>query len=233
MTSQPDPREFVGVGLYTITDAAQLLKAPPRTIRRWMEGYDYSREGERRHVEPLWRPDLPEIDGEVEISFRDLIELRFVRAFTEIGLGLKAIRNCLDVARDCIGSDRPFSTGRFRTDGKTIFLESLGHSEDPKLLDLRKTQYVFRDVVEQTFRDLDLEDDMVARWRPYRGKETIVVDPARAFGQPIATAFGVPTIVLFEAARAEGSAARAAALYEVDPAVVRDAVRFHEELAAA
>lgn len=31
--------EFVGVGLYSVADAAQLLKAPPRTLRRWLDGY--------------------------------------------------------------------------------------------------------------------------------------------------------------------------------------------------
>ena len=35
--------EFVGVGLYSVADAAQLLKAPPRTLRRWLDGYDYKK----------------------------------------------------------------------------------------------------------------------------------------------------------------------------------------------
>lgn len=232
MTLHVDIREYVGVGLYTLGEAAHLLKIPPRTIRRWVSGYDYRKDGAIHHLGPLWRPDLPEIQGTVEISFRDLIELKFVHAFVDIGIGLKAIRKCLDFARECVNSDRPFSSGRFRTDGKTIFLESLQHSEDPKLLDLKRKQLVFKNVVEQTFKDLDLEDDIVTRWRPYRGKESIVVDPRRAFGQPIATASGVPTIVLAEAVEAEGSAARVAALYEVERSVVQDATRFHEELAA-
>lgn len=78
-----------------------------------------------------------------------------------------------------------------------------------------------------------MEQDVVRRWRPFGGKDSIVVDPARSFGQPVAARFGVPTIVLAEAVEAEGSVARVAAVYEVDQAVVRDAVRFHAELAAA
>ena len=233
MNASVNPREFVGKGIYSLSDAATLLMAPPRTIRRWMTGYSYQQRGQRRHVSPLWHPDMPQTDGDDELSFRDLIELRFVRAFTEMGLGLKAIRNCLDHARECIETDRPFSSGRFQTDGRTIFLESLDHSNDPKLLDLRSKQYVFRTVVQQTFRDLDLEDDLVTRWRPFHGKPSIVIDPLRSFGQPIAAKFGVPTAVLAEAVDAEGSVARAAALFEVDPQVVRDAVRFHKELAAS
>ena len=148
---------FVGIGLYSLADAAQLLKAPPRSLRRWMEGYDYKSHDEVRHVQPLWMPDIPRIADEVELSFRDLMELRFVRAFVEKGIGLQAVRNCLIYARKCIDTDRPFSSGRFRTDGRTIFLESLIDSEDPKLLDLKKKQYVFKKVVEQSFKDLDLD----------------------------------------------------------------------------
>jgi uncharacterized protein (DUF433 family) len=198
-----------------------------------MAGYSYEQEGECRHVPPLWQPDIGVIEDQLELSFRDLIELRFVRAFVGMGMDLRAVKSCMELARKYVESDRPFSSGRFRTDGKTIFLESLDRLDEPALLDLRKKQYVFKSVVEQTFRDLDVEQDTVRRWRPYGGKDSIVVDPERSFGQPVAARFGVPTIVLAEAVEAEGSVARVAALYEVDQAVVRDAVKFHEGLVAA
>ena len=106
-------------------------------------------------------------------------------------------------------------------------------SGEPKLLDLKKKQYVFKQVVEQSFKDLDLDGDTVTRWRPYRGKDSIVVDPSRAFGQPVAFATGVPTVVLAEAVKAEGSISRVAAIYEVEKSVVKDAVKFERELMAA
>ena len=233
MNMRAPSTDLIGIGLYTVGDAARLLRTPARTVRRWLAGYEYRRDGERRHVTPLWQPDLQHPEDGVELSFRDLIELRFVRAFTGIGLDLRTIRACLAAARSAIDSDRPFSSGRFRTDGKRIFLELTRGTDDPALLDLKNRQYVFPKIIEQTFSDLDLEDDLVVRWRPWKGKDSIVIDPHRSFGQPVAAAFGVPTIVLAEAVEAEGCVARVAALYEVDPAVVRDAVAFHKELAAA
>lgn len=234
MVTAPAVSEYVGVGLYALGDAAKLLQAPPRNIRRWLGGYVYrDTSGEVHRMPPLWDTDLPKADDHIELSFRDLIELRFVKAFVEAGIGLKAIRYCLDYARSCVDSDRPFSTGQFRTDGKTIFLESLERAGEPKLLDLRRKQYVFKQVVGRSFKDLDLEDDAVAQWRPFHGKASIVVDPKRAFGQPIAANYGVPTVVLAEAVKAEGSEARVARLFEVSPSVVRDAVRFEGELLAA
>lgn len=223
----------LGVGFYTVPDAARLLKIPPLNVRRWLGGYSYKHNGETHTSPPLWTPDLPPFDNKIELTFRDLIELRFVSGFVSAGLHLKTIRHCLDYARTLVDDPRPFSTQRFQTDGKTIFLDSVRDSGETEVLDLRKKQYAIKQVIERTFKDLDIEANAVARWRPYRGKESIVIDPMRAFGKPIANASGVPTVALADAVTAEGSVERVSRLYDVDPAVVRDAVSFEEALRAA
>lgn len=196
---------------------------------------------------PLWQPQLPAHERHIELGFRDLIELRFVSAFIDKGLGIHTIRCCLGHASALVGDNRPFSTRRFHTDGRTIFLSfvdeaiaslsetlpDIPEAERARLIDLKTRQYVFRDVIQQTFKDLDLDDDAVARWRPFRGKGTIVIDPKRAFGQPIATETGVPTSALADAVIAEGSEKRVAALFNVPRNVVADAVAYERELAAA
>lgn len=223
----------LGTGFYTVPEAARLIHVPARTINRWLGGYAYGPKDARVKLPPLWHPELPRAGTHLELGFRDLIELRFVAAFLAAGLDLRTVRNCLDRARDAVADDRPFSTRRFRTDGRTIFLESLRRSGDSEMLDLKRHQFVFKTVVERAFRDLDIEDEAVARWRPYDGKASIVIDPARAFGQPLAAESGVPTVALADAVEAEGSVERVAFLYEVAPSVVRDAVRFEASLRAA
>ena len=224
----------LGIGYYRAAEAARLLKTPVRNINRWLGGYTYKNSlGQLVEMSPLWRPQLPKLGDAIELGFRDLIELRFVLAFQRHNLGLNIIRNCLEAARALVGDDRPFSTRRFQTDGKTIFLDILRDSGTSELVDLKNRQMVFRQVVEQTFRDLDIEDGAVSQWRPLNGKASIVVDPTRAFGQPIAAAFGVPTITLVQAVQAEGSVERVAAHFEIPPLVVRDAVTFERTLKAA
>src|SRR6516225_4921312 len=116
----------IGVGYYTAAEAARLLKTKPANISRWLGGYSYrDRGGNIVTATPLWRPQLPRLGESLEIGFRDLIELRFVLAFVKHGLGLSVVRRCLDNARKIIGQEYPFSTHSFRTDGKSIFLESL------------------------------------------------------------------------------------------------------------
>jgi uncharacterized protein (DUF433 family) len=233
LRTEPD-LVLLGVGFYSLGDAGRLLRVPARNIRRWLGGYRFrSQDGEVVTMAPLWKPELPRNDNHIELGFRDLIELRFVAAFQEAGVGTLAIRRCIEFARDLVDDDRPFSTRRFKTDGKTIFIEWARKAGEIELLDLRRKQYVWREVIERTFKDLDIEDDAVARWRPFRGKASIVIDPQRAFGQPIVTKYGVPTVALSDAVEAEGSVDRVARIFDVSATVVRDAVAFEKYLSAA
>lgn len=223
----------LGIGYYTVSEAARLLQMSARTINRWLGGYTYVDRSSRVHMPPLWTPQLPQLNGHLELGFRDLIELRFVNAFIEAGLGLNTIRRCLDYARECVNDERPFSTRRFRTDGRTIFLDTLTQSGDNELLDLKRHQYVLARIIQNSFKDLDIDSATVTRWRPFNGKGSIVVDPKRAFGQPIASRTGVPTAAIVDAVAAEGSIDRVVQLFEVSRDVVRDAVNFEKRLLAA
>jgi hypothetical protein len=106
-----------------------------------LRGYDFGPDGEG-HSEPLWQPDYQNDKDIVELSFRDLIEPRFVKAFRDIGLGLPTIRACYLRAAEEVHDDRPFSTQKFRTDGETIFLEITEGLQEGKLVDLKHRQNV-------------------------------------------------------------------------------------------
>jgi uncharacterized protein (DUF433 family) len=224
--------ELIGIGLYASSEAARLLGAPAQSVRRWMAGYRYSTGGRQRWMEPLWTPQIPRIDGELELGFRDLTELRFIVRFRKAGLALQTIRASLLAARKIVGEERPFSTHRFATDGRKIFLEIANQTREPQLIDLARGQYTFREVLEPSFKDLEFADGVAVRWWPLPGRKSIVIDPQRSFGQPIAADSGVATAVLAVAAKVEGSVKAAARAYEVAPRVVSDAVEFEALLAA-
>jgi uncharacterized protein (DUF433 family) len=237
--------DVLGRGVYGASEALRLINFRRRkdesdfrsiswrTIARWLRGYDYYHSGKIRHSPPLWHPDYAGNDDTIELSFRDLIELRFVKAFRDIGLSLRTIRECFEQAVDLVEDPRPFSTQRFRTDGKTIFLEITNKVHEGELLDLKKRQSVFHRIVEPSLHELQFDANLVARWFPLgTSRKTVVVDPTRAFGRPIAAKEGVPTEVLFEAAKVEGSVEKVAKLYQVELAGVRDAVDFQRQLAA-
>lgn len=209
-----------GIGAYSPAEAGRLLDIPPATIRHWLFGYGYDRGGPRRQ-QPLWRAQYGLEQEEPLLGFRDLLEARIVRGFRNAGLGLPTIRQCLDLARDVVSDDHPFSTSRFRTDGKTLFIE-----RGDGVLDLKTRQHVFKRVIEPTFLDLDFDDGVASRWWLNPKRKTLVIDPERSFGHPIVAQTGVTTVSLAQAVEAEGSVERVARLFELTPAVVRDALAF-------
>lgn len=225
-------RDLIGVGLYTFPEAARLTHIASRTIRRWVLGYDYQRSGEERHVAAVWEADHPCIDGTDGVSFFDLIEVRFVRAFRHEGITWPEIRRAAAEARQVFNARHPFATEQFSTDGRRIFLEMAESTGKKHLLELGHNQYAFDRVVRPTLRGVEFSNDVAARWYPLFPRKQVVVDPARAFGRPIIERYGIPTEVLATAAAAEGSARRTALLYDVDRNAIDAAVEFEEQLAA-
>lgn len=215
-----------GIGAYTLAEAGDLLNVSSITLHRWLFGYHYHHHGRYKEQEPLWEPQYGR-DQEVPIlGFRDLMEARIVRGLRQTGIGLPTIRECLTLASQFVDDAHPFSTTRFRTDGKRLFLEQSNGFGDPELLDLKARQNVFKRVVEPTFKDLEYGAEAAARWWLIPNKRTIVIDPARAFGHPIAAESGITTERLAQAVEAEGSVDKVARLFEISPGTVEDALTF-------
>lgn len=233
--------EGLGLGLYTLREAAGLVHEERRTLKRWLFGYDYTaRAGEgraRHHSDPLWRPQHAAADlGEPVIGFRDLLELRVVREFVQRGVPLIVIRRCLDTARELFGGDYPLTRQRFVTDGATLFHEALKHGEaEGHMLNLRTRQYVFREIVKDSlYAGIEYEGEYARRWYPAPRSRAVVLDPSVQFGHPVLTDSGVPTASIYASFVDEGrNKARVARLFEVDPRAVDAAVRFEERLRQA
>ena len=219
---------LTGVGFYTAAQAQRLIDVPARTLSRWMLGYRHS----GGVSAPLWSPGVEQHGKVLEMSFADLMEARFVRVFVAAGVSMHGVRLALERAREIFQVERPFATQRFRTDGRTIFLDLERESSDPALIDLKKFNYTFREVVAPSFKDVEFDAGRVARWWPRGERHGVLVDPARAFGKPIMADSGVPTDALADAYKVAGSYRRVARDFEVAEKTVREAVAFEEQLAA-
>ncbi len=228
--------KLTGVGLYTFHEASHLTKIPLRDLRRWLDGYSYrsKKDDARVAAVPLWETALSDeqLDG---ISFHDLLEVRFVWAFRRHGVSLQTIRLASQRARELFETDYPFTSRKFRTDGRTIFASAMEEAGETELLDLVKQQYAFRKIIEPSlYSGIEFDQDQMAtRWYPTPRSKTVVLDPQISFGKPIVTHGAVRTSILYDAYKAEGDKAFVARLYEVPVDAVSAAVSFEEALAAA
>lgn len=218
--------DLLGIGLYTPSEAQRLLKIPAGKIGRWLKGHGI---GNRRYP-ALWHPQVDLGDGSLYLGFRDLMELRTAHQFIEAGVSAQQVRRAIIEARKYVDDERPLSTTRFRTDGRTIFLEIATEDNDTKLLDIFGKQYAFSRIIERSLKDVEFQGPAPSRWWIGSSRSGVVIDPERAFGQPIDSETGIPTTVLANAAIAEKSVRGAAQAWRVSEATIRRAVRFENSL---
>lgn len=222
--------EFIGRGVYSLADASRLTGIPVPRIGRWVKGYSYRYRGETQRSSAVVGADYSPLDGAVALSFLDLIEVRFVDAFRKHGVGWKTIREAARRAESLLEEKHPFATRSFQTDGRSIFMTIANELGERRLLDLVRSQYAFRQVIEPSlFRGIEFDDQVAARWRPLC-RLPVVVDPRRAFGQPVVDVEGVPTSVLAEAFRIEQSTSRVSDWYGVSRASATAGVEFEKSL---
>ena len=223
---------MIGVGLYTIPEAARLVGVPSRRIRRWVHGYRYrGRDGAEAASEPLWHADTPATDTTVGLSFLDMMEVRMVSAFRGHGVSWAVIRDAARHACDLFRDNHPFTMRRFQTDGNRIFGEA-AEEQGGRLLDMNRRQWVSKPIVQRSLFDgIEFDGGQAARWYPVKSRK-IVVDPARSFGRPVLADYGVPTEVLFAAFKVEGSVDKVSRWYDVPKPAVRAAIGFERQVAA-
>ncbi len=229
---------FIGVGLYTLADAARILRLHPSKIRRWAKGYSFVNGDALRHSEPMFRRESAELVEHDLLSFADVIEMKLISGFIEQGIKLPAIRKVAEYVAVKLGESHPLARLRFHTDGKLIVGEWLHGKDQPEapatvkqfFEELPSGQMVLPELVEPFFKKLDYADDMTVRYWPLGKDRAIVLDPLRNFGHAIVEKSGVPTDALYAMAAGKSTRAEVAWWYDVDPADVDAALEYEQKL---
>ncbi len=212
--------ETLGVGLYSVTEAARLLQTPRRTLSRWVEGYV----GALRSGPKRYRPVL-ERDEQSLLSFGDLVELMYVRGFRRAGVGLEDLRRTAAKYRAEWETPYPLATKRFATDGRQLLIDLGGDWTNA----LSGQRQLFFDAIG---RQLIHVGDLASEWRPLGADRAVVLNPGRSFGKPIDDQSGTRTSVLASALETGEDAESVSWWYGTTPNGVRDAAEFESLLAS-
>jgi uncharacterized protein (DUF433 family) len=223
-------QSLLGIGIYTVPEAARMTRVSSRRIRRWMKGYAYESQGKRRTSARLWAPELPELEGQLAVGFRDMLEVRFVSFFLDAGVSWPTLRKAAEGAAEMIESTHPFSTGVFKTDGKQI-LSDEGSGAGRKLLDVVYGQHNIPSIIAPFLHEgVVYEENNPILWHPLENNKRVVINPRIALGQATVQPSGIPTKVLAGAAAAAGDIASIAAWYDVPRRAVEDAIEYEKSL---
>jgi uncharacterized protein (DUF433 family) len=217
-------------GIYTVTDAARLIRATPAKVRRWVDG----RAGKQS---PVIENDLGRVGNTNAVSFTNLMELRFIAFFSNAGIRLNVIRAIMDETRDILEHPHPFATKTiFRTDGGKIVAAIMRKNGVTDIYDLRSKNYEFPAVVMESLKGDIVYDPSgnAAAWYPrHQLAPNVLVHPRLSFGRPVLEHSRIPTATIARAVRAEESVRTVARMYEIPEKQVRQAVVFQDDIRGA
>jgi len=174
--------------IYSLTEAAQIVRAPSTSFARWAHGHRF-----KQRSEGDWGWSAPILTGvqagrSFTVPFNALAEGYIVESFRRAGLPMARIRPAVEVLRQEIGLENALLSEKLRTDGAEILIEN----GDRDLVVVRNHQGVFRDVVDQYLQSIVYREGFVDFLRlPTFERIGVVVDPRRNAGQPTVDRIGV------------------------------------------
>jgi len=216
--------DLLGIGIYTVSEAAKYARVPTTKLARWILGTSRSRPVVIAQIDPSKNTDR-------WVTFLDFIQcmaIRDIRIYWP-NIHLDKIRSTIDMARQKFNIEYPFAmkhaTYRF---GDQIILEIPGYGTI-EATGPHKSQLNMRRVIEQYLEDLSWDaKGLAAKYTPFsfRGHD-IVLDPSIQFGEPTVNPGRYTVSTLCNAYEAEGGYDAAAKAYGVPKEAVEAAMRYN------
>jgi uncharacterized protein (DUF433 family) len=214
----------VGTGIYTPREASRLTGLSVQKVRGWLDGYP-------NRGAPLIHRDAAD---STSLSFLDLIEIIFVKAFRSAGVKMSTIRRASKNAEELLGSYHPFAVSRFETDGRVIFARlDEKRSSKKHMVDIDLGQSVFERVVSPYLKQIDYHSSGSAiRWWPLGKGKPIFLDPKISFGVPVTKTANVPVYAISAALLAGETPRTVAKWFEIPLRDVKAAAALEQRMAA-
>lgn len=218
----------LGAGVYATGEVAKLAHIAPDRLRRWIYGYGYHPHGK----EPRRSKPLVQRPADRTLTFLDLVEVCFVKAFLDHGVTMPFVRTVqIEAARE-FATSHPFCSKRFETDGRTIVERHRDEAGIERLLDLKRRQFLSPAVFNPLLKSIDYNSvtEEAQRWWPMGRGRLVVIDPAHSFGAATVSKSKVPTRALFGAHLAGENPEDIAEWFAVGVDEVRAAIEFEASL---
>lgn len=212
--------------LYTVGEAARLLRVPASTLRWWLEGRD--------QYAPVIRP---EPTGGGAVTWGEFVEAGFLREYRK-SRSLQRLRPVIDKLRESFGVPYPLAHFKpFVGPGLQLTLEaqrSAGLPEDLTIVyEIMTGQLVLAYPARDFVRRVDFAESgeqWAQRIHPAGRGSPVVIDPGFSFGAP--TIRGIKTGAIAELVEAGEPPEAVAGDFALDLIEVKAAVSYEWQYAA-
>jgi len=184
--------------LYTVPEAARLLRVPPSTLTWWLEG-------RQQNGEQVYPPVIrAEPMGSRDVSWGEFVEAGYLREYRKKNVPLQQLRPVIDRLRREFGVPYPLAHFKpFVAEGRRLVLateDDVGLPSELRMVVALKTGELLLTPPAESFLervDFSSEGEQWAeRFFPAGRESRVVIDPDRAFGAP--TVRGIRTEALAE-----------------------------------
>ena len=215
---------IVGLGVYTLQEAALYSRISPYKLSRWLFG--------TCSAQPIIRSQL---FHERQISFLDLIQAIAIDKAREIGLSVQKIRQAIDFVREDMNIEFPLAHRYALVEfNKELHIKDGVTTEVTQVTGRDRNQQLMPCIVKDFLRDLEFNDlDVACKYSPFvKNGIKITFDPKVQFGQPLVGDTGCRADILNKAYKAENSYKSVADEFGIEDEDVKVAVSYMESIAA-
>ena len=212
--------------MYTVAEAARLLRVPPSTLTWWLEGRD-------KYL-PVIRPERT---GSKNVTWGEFVEAGYLHEYRQKSVPLGEVRQFVERLRDKFQVPYPLAHYKpFVGEGRRLVLEIEDDSGLPTafrlVVAIASGELLLTAPAESFLERVEFSSDdaqWAQRWRPAGKTSPVVIDPEKSFGAP--TVSGIRTDTLVELVAAGEPHEIVAADFGIDASEVKAAVAY--EWAAA
>lgn len=211
----------IGLGIYTATEIAKILRVPYRKVYVWMNKYWDGKIGKDYGANYSW-----DINGKRAVSFHTFIEFYVMMRFSESGVRPKQVLEAHAELSKMYSTAFPFARKEvlkgIKSDGKHIYLKT-----KDGIIELNGTKQFNLNLIEIFFINLEFDNDNLAsRFWPIGKEKSILIDPKRRFGHPVIDGKNIFPEIIYNHHKAGDPIAYIAHVYQISEEEVNHALEY-------
>jgi uncharacterized protein (DUF433 family) len=216
----------IGYGIYTVTDAASLLRLPVSKVRYWINKFW----DEQLSVSPESKYSWGDGRGK-SVNFYTLMEFFVFYQLREQGISVHKILKTHQFLSKKFDIAYPFASYQIMSDGKSILFSP--DAGDSIVTATPKLQYNLTGIIGEFVEKIEFTEDnqLAVRFFPDGKTSSVVIDPERQFGQPIIEGTNILAKTIYSMHKGGETDEFIAEVYSLLPSQVNDAVTYFRKSA--